>query len=783
MRKLVSRLCAFLIVNFSVGIAAVQADVLVSPALPPTLAKSLRKDFGAAGDYILGDSSDFLLLVEYDEVEHWDSGWFVSTYDPKRGVSLSLIDGNGRRIAKGKAAGSKEAKALIKAYKSMMKAAKKKGLKAPSKTDWLTAYHSIYVMRAVHATQPGADPSFQSLMHALVAEGSLKAATSLSNYAQMYGGTVKENGDTLLHTAAATGRRDLFDFALGLDSNVEAKNTSGYTPLDIASNASPDFFKYVASHSGPASAGALNNALATLVYAYVDAKRGNDPVGDFIRFRADFEWLADAGADLKQSWQRDVPLEQTIISRRKQELLDYLIDTPLYQLPLNERNLVTVALKTNNNQALKSLLANGATTASNHYFDAVASNNSYAVSALYNRGVALPNEGKRLVSLAFNAKNYRLMDTLLVAGAAVPDKSSNGSTLLHVAADRGHTDAIRSLGRYYDVNAKDKKGRTALHYAMPRASESLSASHENLIDVLVELGGDVSLGDNSNKDPFQAYYTARAEYEHKQEVQRLRKEQQEREVREAKRRRAEEKRRADAALHRTLVDAAQQIGTAIGNAYMETQNVKRQQQAQQNRIMQQQREDYERRVREAQQSYSQSQTASKNATQMRQKYSMKATEYRRNTGTKGSVNPLGFIVNGPVGASSSAPTSTIVNPQRPKPTGRDEFDVVRTKRTADWMANAFSACNITADGISLRRRTDNMGDALAAFKVGCKMAHVYSVASKPQLLYCGRREEIMDKMRQELAKKGIAGHASYGENAWDAWKSEVGCARNDHAMF
>lgn len=186
-------------------------------------------------------------------------------------------------------------------------------------------------------------------------------------------------------------------------------------------------------------------------------------------------------------------------------------------------------------------------------------------------------------------------------------------------------------------------------------------------------------------------------------------------------------------------------------------------------------------MQQAQQSYNQSQTAANNASQMRQKYSMKATEYRRNTGTKGSVNPLGYLVNKP--ASSSAPPSTIVNPRPQKPTGPDEFSAARNKRTVDWMANAYSACSITAEGISPRKRDDNMGDAVAAFQVGCRMAHVYSVASKPQLLYCGRREEIMEKINEELAKKGISGHSSYAENAWDTWKSEVGCSESDYAFF
>lgn len=69
------------------------------------------------------------------------------------------------------------------------------------------------------------------------------------------------------------------------------------------------------------------------------------------------------------------------------------------------------------------------------------------------------------------------------AGLDVTAPQANGSTLLHLAADKGNIDLIKKaveLG--VDVNAQDEDGNTALHKA------ALTAKNDKVLKALVELG-------------------------------------------------------------------------------------------------------------------------------------------------------------------------------------------------------------------------------------------------------------------------------------------------------
>jgi len=66
-----------------------------------------------------------------------------------------------------------------------------------------------------------------------------------------------------------------------------------------------------------------------------------------------------------------------------------------------------------------------------------------------------------------------------------------GLTLLHWAADRGHTDIARLLlNKDKDLlNKQDSDGQTALHYAA-------SCGHKELVKLLIDMGADRELQDN-----------------------------------------------------------------------------------------------------------------------------------------------------------------------------------------------------------------------------------------------------------------------------------------------
>jgi len=72
----------------------------------------------------------------------------------------------------------------------------------------------------------------------------------------------------------------------------------------------------------------------------------------------------------------------------------------------------------------------------------------------------------------------------------------DGLTLLHWAADRGHTEVVRLLlNRDKDLlDMQDMDGQTALHYAA-------SCGHQELVAVLIEFGADIEIKDNDGFTP------------------------------------------------------------------------------------------------------------------------------------------------------------------------------------------------------------------------------------------------------------------------------------------
>ncbi|KAK8729025.1 hypothetical protein OTU49_008594 [Cherax quadricarinatus] len=73
---------------------------------------------------------------------------------------------------------------------------------------------------------------------------------------------------------------------------------------------------------------------------------------------------------------------------------------------------------------------------------------------------------------------------------SIVERDENGMTLLHWAADRGHTEiAMCLLEKKINVNMQDAEGQTALHYAA-------SCGHLNIIRVLLDHGADPTIQDS-----------------------------------------------------------------------------------------------------------------------------------------------------------------------------------------------------------------------------------------------------------------------------------------------
>lgn len=78
---------------------------------------------------------------------------------------------------------------------------------------------------------------------------------------------------------------------------------------------------------------------------------------------------------------------------------------------------------------------------------------------------------------------------------SIEDTDENGMSLLHWAADRGHTEIVRCLlEKKINVNMQDDEGQTALHYAA-------SCGHLDIIRVLLDHGADPSIQDSDGLRP------------------------------------------------------------------------------------------------------------------------------------------------------------------------------------------------------------------------------------------------------------------------------------------
>jgi acyl-CoA-binding protein len=100
------------------------------------------------------------------------------------------------------------------------------------------------------------------------------------------------------------------------------------------------------------------------------------------------------------------------------------------------------------------------------------------------------NDEEQLFKFASNGNVQKLQEILASGGAQFLNKQDDMSqTALHLAADRGHVDAVTTLLSHgADINIQDEDGLTPLHTAV-------MCEHEDIVRVLLEGGADVSLED------------------------------------------------------------------------------------------------------------------------------------------------------------------------------------------------------------------------------------------------------------------------------------------------
>ena len=113
---------------------------------------------------------------------------------------------------------------------------------------------------------------------------------------------------------------------------------------------------------------------------------------------------------------------------------------------------------------------------------------------------AKDNDGKTALIYALeNSSGTETAKVLIAAGANINVAGKDGQTPLMLAARRHSIEAIKALigaGTSATINAKDKQGKTALHYLSEMGNVSLE-----LVKLLIEEGADVNAADGEALTP------------------------------------------------------------------------------------------------------------------------------------------------------------------------------------------------------------------------------------------------------------------------------------------
>ncbi len=154
---------------------------------------------------------------------------------------------------------------------------------------------------------------------------------------------------------------------------------------------------------------------------------------------------------------------------------------------------------------------------------AVQEGNLDIVKFLFDRGADIESQNaydEKPLHLAIKAGRLKIVKLLLDQGANINAKDKDGKTPLDIAIDRKHDSILKYLkqaqlneqllaavkdsdfnevqglvNRGANVNAKDKDGKTPLHYA------SRSVHHLDMVKYLISKGADIDVKDNSGRTP------------------------------------------------------------------------------------------------------------------------------------------------------------------------------------------------------------------------------------------------------------------------------------------
>jgi len=562
MRTAMIRLGIFLFAAVICGAPAMAAgkpSVLISGDMPASAMRAISKSFEIKGAYDIGLASQYLILVDAPT-----AGSGVQRASPSKTTqTVVLIGPASQRIATG------TDKAVEKAVKKLLKAVPKGALKAAVPvTDWLDEYHTSYVARVIngvaetrlraHIRQPllqqklrgkqlvpssGADSderlvaSPKRLLNAFVVLSDIAALERLWPSLGRMKHTVSDiNMGSLppvldrspLEVAAALSDTETLEFLLNKSPGVSETTftTMARGALEHGSLAN---YRVLAALSPPAFARSRNTALAVAsfmigkdVQAFFGFKPGDEY--DFIK------WLLESGAEPNLGNFDGESIFGLVVKAGREDLFELFMAAGVGVNAIGQ-DYVADALRAGHHGMFKQLVLAGAPRKPEHYTLAFEADDTDAAALLAAVETPLPENAEELFANAFYTGKADRVHVLLTAGYTPPASGPGSVSFLHRASANLNGKLVELMTYYYDINQQDADGRTPLHYSMPAPDQKRTEKHKEVYDLLVRLGADPAVTDNSGHDAVTSYELARAEHEYKVEMARLEREEREEEER------------------------------------------------------------------------------------------------------------------------------------------------------------------------------------------------------------------------------------------------------------
>ena len=381
---------------------------------------------------------------------------------------------------------------------------------AQAEENIVTAMVKALLARKANPSVTGPD-GFTPL-HLAAGQGYLSAAKALTAAGAKVG-TAAKNGETPLHLAARSGSREMVEYLLGRGADLKAKDSAGQLPLHEAlRNPDSDILNLLIKRMGPTATPLLGDLLCLAAVdgnlaaagvlrtwgASIYAKDAQGRTALHLAAYGGHAGVAELLLNGKANPNAADPVGQTPLhlaaAGGKLAAVELLVarGADVHARDLDGRTPLLVSVDP---AVITCLAGHGAdldardNAGASLLAQALANNNAAVLLALHDLKVDInvrtPAGSIPLLEKVNSDANLPVVQALLACGADVNAQNLNGKSALHLVT-RGSTGIARLLlERTPNVNLRDNRGNTPLHFFVTLGSDAL-------VQRLLELGPEVN---------------------------------------------------------------------------------------------------------------------------------------------------------------------------------------------------------------------------------------------------------------------------------------------------